>query len=149
MKIKVRFLDDEPAPRKKRAPARKKREVAYPVNPKPNYNLFFLGVGVVVIALVSTGVSVMIYHNSGDIYLDRSRPGFLPDEEEVENQPVEDYKLEDSGPLTKGVLEEYVLEYRDVLTDLDRLEKPYAADALTDRALGIEAAGEDLEKKEE
>ena len=47
-------------------------------------NLVILGVAATVIAIITTGVSLLIYHNSGDIYLDRSRPGFLPDEEEAE-----------------------------------------------------------------
>jgi alpha-galactosidase/6-phospho-beta-glucosidase family protein len=38
------------------------------------------------IALATTGVSLAIYHNSGDIYLDRSRPGFLPDEQEIKQE---------------------------------------------------------------
>ena len=44
-------------------------------------NLVLLGVGSILIAFIMTGVSLAVYHNSGDIYLDRSRPGFLPDEE--------------------------------------------------------------------
>ena len=37
-----------------------------------------LGVVAIMIAVATTGVSLAVYHNSGDIYLDRSRPGFLP-----------------------------------------------------------------------
>ena len=54
-------------------------------------NLLLLGLGSVVIALITTSISLAIYHNSGDIYIDRSRPGFLPDEKEVE----EEEELED------------------------------------------------------
>ena len=43
-------------------------------------NLLILGIISVLIAVTTTGVSLAIYHYSGDIYLDRSRPGFLPDE---------------------------------------------------------------------
>ena len=48
-------------------------------------NLVILGVLAIVVALLTTTISLIIYHNSGDIYLDRSRPGFLPDEEETKN----------------------------------------------------------------
>ena len=48
-------------------------------------NLLLLGLVSIVVALMTTGVSLAVYHNSGDIYLDRSRPGFLPDDEEVED----------------------------------------------------------------
>ena len=40
-------------------------------------NLMIMGVAAILVALATTGVSMAIYHNSGDIYLDRSRPGFL------------------------------------------------------------------------
>ena len=53
---------------------------------KKNHNLFLLGVGATLIAMLTTGISILIYHYSGDIYLDRSRPGFLPDKEEIESQ---------------------------------------------------------------
>ena len=50
---------------------------------KGSRNLVLLGVMSIVIAGATVGISLLIYHNSGDIYLDRSRPGFLPDEEEM------------------------------------------------------------------
>ena len=53
-------------------------------------NLVLLGVLATLIAVITTGVSLMLYHNSGDIYLDRSRPGFLPDEEEAEDEAYEE-----------------------------------------------------------
>ncbi len=46
-------------------------------------NLIIMGLLAVLIAVSTTGISLAIYHNSGDIYLDRSRPGYLPDEEEI------------------------------------------------------------------
>ena len=49
-------------------------------------NLIILGVVSGIIALATTGVSLAVYHNSGDIYLDRSRPGYLPDKEEIEEE---------------------------------------------------------------
>ena len=60
-------------------------------------NLFIMSLVAILIALSTTGVSLAIYHNSGDIYLDRSRPGFLPDEDEIEddaNKQKFDYELE-------------------------------------------------------
>ena len=47
-------------------------------------NLIILGCIAATIALATTSVSLAIYHGSGDIYLDRSRPGYLPDKEEIE-----------------------------------------------------------------
>ena len=56
--------------------------------------LVVLGIASVIIALLTTSVSLALYHNSGDIYLDRSRPGYLPDEEEIEQD--ENYKKDTS-----------------------------------------------------
>ena len=36
-------------------------------------HLAILGAGAILIAGVTTGISLMVYRNSGDIYLDRSR----------------------------------------------------------------------------
>ena len=34
---------------------------------KKNHNLFLLGVGATLIAMLTTGISILIYHYSGDI----------------------------------------------------------------------------------
>ena len=73
-------------------------------------NLVIMGIASILIALATTGVSLAIYHNSGDIYLDRSRPGYLPDESEIEvegEKEEEEYSFEKSGKLTVEVIEEY------------------------------------------
>jgi hypothetical protein len=52
-----------------------------------------------------------IYHNSGDIYLDRSRPGFLPDEDEIseeEEKNEEEYDFAKDGALTKEGMDDYL-----------------------------------------
>ena len=43
---------------------------------KGGWNLVILGAASILIALVTTGVSLAIYKFSGDIYLDRSAPDF-------------------------------------------------------------------------
>ena len=62
---------------------------------KKNKNLLVLGIIAVGIALATTVVSLVVYHNSGDIYLDRSRPGFLPSEDEVKDLEDELQKATD------------------------------------------------------
>lgn len=102
-------------------------------------NLIILGIASTLIAIVTTGVSLLIYHNSGDIYLDRSRPGYLPDEAEIEEEgeKEEEYVFEKSGKLTNGVIEEY-LEKLDVeVRAIDAYEKPFDEDALSDERLWI------------
>ena len=104
---------------------------------KPNRNLLWLGIISTAVAVVAAGVSILIYHNSGDIYLDRSRPGFLPDEEEIEAEPKEKFSFPENGALTEDDLDEYLEHYQEALDDLDRLKSPYAADPLSNQALGL------------
>ena len=107
---------------------------------KGGRNLVILGVLSALIALATTGVSLAIYHNSGDIYLDRSRPGYLPDEEEIEDDndvEEEDYEFPKSGKLTAVELEEF-LENLDIeVKAIDEYEKPFNEKVLSDDKLGI------------
>ena len=71
------------------------------VAPKGGRNLLLLGIIATSIAFLTTFISLKIYHDSGDIYLDRSRPGFLPEKEEVEKDEDSDsFLFSDSGLLT-------------------------------------------------
>ena len=101
-------------------------------------NLVILGVVSIIVATTTTGVSLAIYHNSGDIYLDRSRPGYLPDEEETMTEPVEeDYNIEKSGAVTKSVICEYLEAYERELEAVDAYKDPFGMSALSDEKLGI------------
>ena len=103
------------------------------------WNLTILGVVSTVIAVVLTGVSLLIYHNSGDIYLDRSRPGYLPDEEEIkeEGEKEEEYVFDKSGELTAAVIEEYLTRLDIEVKALDAYDGPFDGDVLSDERLGI------------
>lgn len=104
-------------------------------------NLVLLGVISTVIALVTVTVSLLIYHNSGDIYLDRSRPGFLPDEDEVNNDDNpdddEDYVFQKSGPMTLEVLEEYLTHLTTEAQSIDTYTDPFGPNPLSNENLGI------------
>lgn len=103
------------------------------------WNLVVLGVIATAIAATTTGVSLAIYHNSGDIYLDRSRPGFLPEEEETreEEEKRSEYELEKSGKVDKEVLKEYEENLETEIKAIDAYEKPFVAEALSNERLGI------------
>ena len=105
-------------------------------------NLVILGVAATVIAIITTGVSLLIYHNSGDIYLDRSRPGYLPDEEEIEEEgeKEEEYVFEKTGKLTMSVIEEYLEKLQVEVKVVDEYERPFDEDVLSDERLGIPSA---------
>lgn len=110
-------------------------------------NLIILGIASTVIALITTGISLLIYHNSGDIYLDRSRPGFMPDEEEVaDNEDEEEYDFSKSGPINLTVLEEYLNKLKVETDAIDAYEKPFDSNILSDKELGIpEETEEEIE----
>ena len=101
-------------------------------------NLVLLGIGSIVIALITTSISIFIYRYTGDIYLDRSRPGFLPDEDEKDDDdPIEEYTFDKSGEFTEEVLKEYSTKFGEVMQNIEEYEKPFGGSALSDEALGI------------
>lgn len=108
-----------------------------PITSKGGRNLIILGIFATLIALTTTFISLKLYHDSGDIYLDRSRPGFLPEKEETEKeQTPTDYSFPPSGQLDKKALDEY-LEH--LTKELDRLndfsDEPFGATPLSDKTL--------------
>lgn len=105
---------------------------------KRRWNLVLLGIISVVVALLTTSVSLLIYHNSGDIYLDRSRPGYLPDEDEIEDgNDNTKYVFEKTGKIDMIILEEYLDNFNLELQAIDEYEKPFGAGALSNEELGI------------
>lgn len=104
-------------------------------------NLFILGIVSILIAIGTTGASLAIYHNTGDIYLDRSRPGFLPDKEEIEQDDDivvdEDYNFSASGKLDEAILKEYLEKLNLEINAVDSYEKPFDAEALSNERLGL------------
>lgn len=108
---------------------------------KGGRNLIVLGIVSSIIALGTTGISLAIYHNTGDIYLDRSRPGFLPDQTEIaadeEKQEDEDYTFEKSGKLTAEILDEYLEKLEVEVRAIDTYSNAFDEKALSNEALNI------------
>lgn len=106
-------------------------------------NLVILGVLSVLIAMMTTGMALAIYHNSGDIYLDRSRPGFLPDEEELEGDDKEEeekeYSFEKDGGLTKEDIELFIENLNKEIKAINDYRNPFSEEVLSDEHLGIPA----------
>ena len=102
-------------------------------------NLVILGILSVLVASLTTGVSLAIYHNSGDIYLDRSRPGFLPDEDEIEKQDGQnlEFSFEKSGKLTIQDIEEYLEKIELEIKAIDAYNDPFSEKGLSDEELYI------------
>lgn len=106
---------------------------------KGGRNLLIMGVLSALIALVTTGVSLAIYHNSGDIYLDRSRPGFLPDNDEIKGDISEedDYVYDKDADVTSEILEEYLEKLDSQIKEVDIYKDSFSEDGLSDKALGL------------
>lgn len=107
---------------------------------KGGKKLIFLAVSSIFITLCLTTISLAIYHYSGDIYLDRSRPGYLPDTEEVEDDEEDeegDYTFEKTGPINKEVLEEYLKKLQIEIDALNEYQDPFSDDALSDAQFGL------------
>ena len=107
---------------------------------KGGQNIILLGFVAIMIAVATTGISLVVYHNSGDIYLDRSRPGFLPDEAEIENdeEGEEEYEFSKTGQIDAEALEEYLKNLSAEIDEIDAYEAPFSSEALSDERLGIE-----------
>jgi hypothetical protein len=112
----------------------------HPPMDKGARNIIILGIVATVITIILTVISMMIYHNSGDIYLDRSRPGYLPDEEEIEEnekEPEDKYVFSDSGAITDEVIDEFLENLNKNIEGLEKFIEPFAPQSLSDISLGI------------
>lgn len=102
-------------------------------------NLVILGVGSILIAAATTAGSLLIYHNSGDIYLDRSRPGYLPDDEELKEDEKEsnEYEFSKTGKIEKETIKEFLENLEKDTTDSNRFEDPFGEKSISNETLGI------------
>ena len=99
-------------------------------------NLIILGFIATFIALLTSGISLFLYHKSGDIYLDRSRPGFLPEKTEPKEETT-DYEISDYGPIDTEITAEFVENYDKELEYLESFTNPFSVEDLSDEALGF------------
>lgn len=115
-------------------------------NPNKNYNLLFLTVAAILFALITTMVSVFIYTASGDIYLDRSRPGFISKEEktitdgEINSDSSRSFSPE--GHVDKKVLKKYLKSYNINLRKIQNADYAFPDGPISDESLGIYHADE-------
>lgn len=103
-------------------------------------NLLLLGAGAIVIAVITTSIELWLYRSSGDIYLDRSRPGFLPDPDDPDEEPDDNdtvYVYSDMGPITKESLQEYLKELQAERAHLQRITDPFSPTPLSNSSLGV------------
>ena len=100
--------------------------------------LIKLGIISTIIAVLTTSISLYFYHASGDIYLDRSRPGFLP--EKHENEQIDNnltYHFSEDGSISSQELEEYLTKIKPIINTINEIKKPFSKESLSDQSLGI------------
>ena len=102
-------------------------------------NHFILGVVAISLAVISTAISLYIYHATGDIYLDRSRPGFIFEDETTGDTASETttYSFSPDGEINRDTLSEYLDELDKVIEEVDAASSAFSADPLSDESLGI------------
>lgn len=100
-------------------------------------NLILLGLCASVIALISTAVSLQIYRVTGDIYLDRSRPGYISEGEKHSAEDDQKENFSNEGEVTGKTVDEYLKELDKITTRLDAAAESFSAEALTDESLNI------------
>lgn len=101
-------------------------------------NLLILGLAAIVIAILTSSISLIVYHQSGDIYLDRSRPGFLPEESEIEEtKKTTNYEFPENVNLTKKVVDNFLENYQTQIDYINSFSEPYNPNILSDESLGF------------
>jgi len=100
--------------------------------------LIRLGIISTIIAVATTGLSLYFYHASGDIYIDRSRPGFLPEKHESEQfDNNSSYHFSEDGDISSQQIEEYLENLRPIVNTINKTKKPFSKDSLSDKSLGV------------
>ncbi len=108
-------------------------------------NLCLLGLGALIIAIITTSISLKIYHDTGDIYLDRSRPGFISEDEKNNKDDTTVETFSSDGEINAETLEEYLESLSIMREKVDAHDDDFAADPLSDLQLGIEVTEEPVE----
>lgn len=111
-------------------------------------NLCILGICALIVAIITTSISLKIYHDTGDVYLDRSRPGFISDEEKHHTEKNIKETFSEDGEIDAKVLDEYLQKLEQMRKKSDDYIKDFATDPLSDHQLGIEATDESEDSSE-
>jgi len=105
--------------------------------PKKSKTLVIMILITITIAVASTIVSLLMYKLSGDIYIDRSRPGFISDKEkdEPKKEPDNIYSFPLEGEVTRRDLDDFYKKLSSTTAEMNR--EAFSPDALSDESLRI------------
>ncbi len=101
-------------------------------------NLVILGISASVIALISTAASLYIYRSTGDIYLDRSRPGYISEGERHSEEDDQKENFSNEGEINDKAIDEYLKELDKVSGRIEDAADDFSPEALSDESLGID-----------
>ena len=110
-------------------------------------NLMILGLVATVIAIITTAVSLIVYRVTGDIYLDRSRPGYISEDEKDDKKYEAKESISTEGEVNKSTVDEYLNQLDSVRGRIDSLAKSFDPDPLDDDALAIYPHDENLDEE--
>ena len=99
-------------------------------------NLILLGLGAIAIALFTTSISIYFY-SKGDIYIDRSRPGYISEDEKHDDSDDRQEKYSNEGAITEKSLNEYLEELDRVTERIEASHHDFEPDPLSDEDLMI------------
>ena len=107
-----------------------------------NINLGILAVATALIALITTSISLYIYKATGDIYIDRSRPGYISKEEEGKvsddgSKKTSVYEFSSEGEINQKVLKKYLEKFESIQTKTQDPDSDFNETPLSDESLGI------------
>lgn len=107
-------------------------------------NLIIFGIVAIVLAVISAGVSLFIYSATGDIYLDRSRPGFIADGEtnSDDDEANQDNVFSPDGTVTSEDLDEYLEKLDAITREISSDPEVFSDVDLSDEALNITGSAE-------
>ncbi len=105
-------------------------------------NLAILGFGAVLIAIITTSISLYFY-SKGDIYIDRSRPGYISEDEKHNDADDEKESYSNEGIITEKALDEYLQDLDNVSERIEASQNDFGPDPLSDDNLMITSNDED------
>ena len=111
-------------------------------------NLIILGFASAVIAIIATAISLHIYRSTGDIYLDRSRPGYISEGEKHSKDDDQKETFSNEGEVDQKAINEYLKELDKVMGRISESSDDFSLEALTDDSLGISVEDDEEETEE-
>ena len=95
-----------------------------------------MGILAIAIALLTTSVSIYFY-SKGDIYIDRSRPGYISEDEKHNDEDDRQEKYSNEGDVTEKSIDEYLDELDRVTERIEATQNDFGPDPLSDDNLLI------------